>query len=110
MTDNETIKALECCGETPKCRECPYSQKCKYLLKDTIDLIRRQKAEIEELRKGFIADMEYFASEYDSKIKAEARKEFAERLKKVFWSRAECDILIRKAIDNLLEEMESERE
>ena len=43
--------------------------------------INRQKAEIEELRKGFAADMDYFASEYDSKIKAEAIKEFAERLK-----------------------------
>ncbi|MBR4973612.1 MAG: hypothetical protein IKY45_04015 [Clostridia bacterium] len=38
-------------------------------------------------------------------IKAEAYKEFAERLKQVFWSKAECDFLIRGIVDNLFNEL-----
>jgi signal recognition particle GTPase len=49
---------------------------------DILDLIKCQKAENEELRKGFTADADYFASEYDSKIKSEAIKGFAEEFEK----------------------------
>ena len=52
MTDEQIIKALERCGETPKCKECPYGKKCKDLPKDTLDLIKRQKAEIAGLIAG----------------------------------------------------------
>lgn len=44
-------------------------------------LIKRQRAEIEDLKKAFNVDFDRFASEYDSKIQAEAIKEFAEKLK-----------------------------
>ena len=56
LTDNEIIKALECCAKAPFCRpttNCPY--KCvdncveRHAL-DAIDLINRQKAEIERLQ------------------------------------------------------------
>ena len=60
--------------------------------------LNERVAEIEELRKGFTADADYFASEYDSKIKAEAIKEFAQKVKKAFPS-------IAHWIDNLLKEM-----
>lgn len=56
MTDNEIIKALECCGEEDKCKECPYYNKGNFkclnykFFKDLLDLINRQKAEIERLR------------------------------------------------------------
>ena len=55
MTDNEIIKALECCinEDGTKCNECPYDRYCEMLgnkmLNDTLDLINRQKAEIERL-------------------------------------------------------------
>lgn len=58
MTDNELIKALECCfeGTFKKCEECPLKSPedelfhCLYLKqKLTLDLINRQKAEIERL-------------------------------------------------------------
>ena len=85
MTDKEIIKALECCGNvvTSTCKGCPYhithNANCvKALMHDALDLINRQQAEIEELKKVVIDD---YASEYDSKIRAEAIKEFAERLK-----------------------------
>ena len=108
MTDNEIIKALECCKEAKLNQDC-LDLKCPFateygcnidkedLRNEALDLINRQKAEIErylhsikllekdveELKKGFTAAADYFASEYDNQIKAEAIKEFAERLKKV---------------------------
>ena len=82
MTDNEIIKALECCSING-CKNCKYKGKapdCMTVLqKDTIDLINRQKAEILELQKRIInwrADMDYRPDE----IKSEAIKEFAEEL------------------------------
>jgi hypothetical protein len=38
------------------------------------------KAEVEELKKGINIELENYASEYDNKIKAEAVKEFAEKV------------------------------
>lgn len=48
MTDNEIIKALECCGnQMYLCND----RRCKSkTLGDAIDLIKRQKAEIEQLK------------------------------------------------------------
>ncbi len=58
MTDEQIIKALECCNKSDNgkgCFECPYRQYCPDCLRrrneDTIDLINRQKAEIERLKK-----------------------------------------------------------
>lgn len=55
MTDNEIIKALDCCsyGSEFKCQECPAndcSLSCdSKLAKKALDLINRQNAEIEKL-------------------------------------------------------------
>lgn len=88
MTDNEIIKALECClGDNPPCFACKYDgdtttvDECMgALMKDAFDLINRQKAEIERLQK----ENEQFAyiGKLYSEIKAEAVKEFAELLNK----------------------------
>ena len=54
MTDNEIIKALKLHQQigVSSCDECPYKGKmCNIILtKDTLDLINRQKAEIERLQ------------------------------------------------------------
>ena len=57
MTDNEIIKALECC-KTPKCSNCAVCPKRHLgteclgdLITETLDLINRQKTEIERLEK-----------------------------------------------------------
>ncbi len=57
MTDNEIIKALECCNSTAKgscLNKCPYfnyTAKCSQaMIKDTLDLINRQQSQIEALR------------------------------------------------------------
>lgn len=59
MAESEIIKALECCcsqGEI-RCGECPYDMSATNgkwcdtaLLEDTLDLISRQKAEIETMK------------------------------------------------------------
>lgn len=52
MTDNEIIKALECCTtKGAKCSDCPAFKKvdrsdCKKYFRGAIDLINRQQAEI----------------------------------------------------------------
>ena len=60
MTDNEIIKALECCSKPvieEYCSECPYhlggQENCHKLLGDILDLINRQKAEIERLNEHY---------------------------------------------------------
>ena len=113
MTDNEIIKALECCiGNEGNCDICPqHSKDCvDELMQLALDLINRQKAEIERceniirladktikkqsaeierLAKGCGIITEEDENWYPSplktpeEIKAEAVKEFAERLKKV---------------------------
>ena len=85
MTDNEIIKALECLrGNAFDCGECPYCScypaPCEQqVAKDVLSLINRQKEEIERLKNR---DLQVEVSEkLEREIKAEAVKEFAERLK-----------------------------
>ena len=80
MTDEQIIKALECCAtdDGDDCFQCPYGNivykpgnggcvnRCR---KDALDLINRQKAEIERLLQKL------------QQAKSEAIKEFAEALK-----------------------------
>ena len=56
MTDNEIIKALECCIND-KCQECPLNKLfCgrEVATEYALDLINRQKAEIERLKKRLV--------------------------------------------------------
>ena len=96
MTDNDIIKALECCGcDNYQCDNCPYAYKTCTVYKDSIDLINRQKAEIERL-----------------KALAEAIKEFADKAVEKLtenYSGKYCR-WIDDTIDSLLKEMEEEEE
>lgn len=51
MTDNEIIKLLECCKKS-QCSKCYYSKECDGYtqVNYALDLINRQKAEIERLK------------------------------------------------------------
>lgn len=59
MTDNEIIKALECCGKPYNiCVECPMPNNIKddcrcgeHLANYALDIINRQQAEIEKIKK-----------------------------------------------------------
>ena len=48
-TDQEIIKALECCQGNWDCANCPYNDKCSSMHKDALDLINRLQAENERL-------------------------------------------------------------
>lgn len=94
MTDEQIIKALECCtkGTTSDvCVDCPLrttdicTEEENGVLKLALDLINSQKAEIERLEqeKGqFEADVEMFTDigKMYSELKAEAKKEFADMM------------------------------
>ena len=71
MTDNEIIKALECCTDdsngVTRCERCPYqTTDLDYciddLLEQALDLINRQQAEIERLQ-GRLAELEGYIEE-----------------------------------------------
>lgn len=81
MTDNEIIKALWCCSKGDvNYEQCPANGLCDtddYCFTGAIlDLINRQKAEIEMLNKTLVFEIN---SAFE-RGKAEAHKEFAERL------------------------------
>lgn len=105
MTDNEIIKALECCSKAEICADCEkmkcplflgLSGGCKYvdkenqLYSDALDLITRQQAEIDKLNAEnmlTISERNAFrTSFYDvlkqlKTAKSEAYKEFANEIK-----------------------------
>lgn len=100
MTDNEIIKALECCIDCD-CKNCPCQTENGHCMEidETLilDLINRQKAEIEKLKKRFDMSRKELSRrrEINSRIcelnknllterknaKSEAIREFAKKLK-----------------------------
>lgn len=63
MTDKEIIRALECCI-SPECENCPYDgddllRPCNHnLMKDALDLINRQQAELDDLKRDTIPKLQ----------------------------------------------------
>ena len=126
FTDEEIIKALELCNKPADpeiCENCPFCSdfKCLYILKaNALKLINRQKAEIEKLENARKKQAQFLSEErgqkYElidklSQVKAEAYKEFAERLKeKKLQSTLDARICTTEMIENLLKEMVGENE
>ena len=112
MTDNEIIKALECCKKPlseSNCKECAFyhSGRCSLnMLNAVLDLINRQKAEIERLKKN-IDGLNIFTKNHIKVIRLQAIKEFAKQVKMAFYY--EFDELIPSImadkIDSLVKEM-----
>ena len=90
MTDNEIIKALECCNYNhtwqKECFNCEYAtfeSNCgTELIKDALDLITRQKAEIEGWKEAFnnLDKIARPSVEYVKSEKIKTVDEFARRL------------------------------
>ena len=134
MTDSEIVKALECCNNNDigSCDRCPLDYKnnnlenCEGKLHEAaLALINRQKAEIYELQHKIAScnsEIEKLTEE-NTKLdganvlltvtlrnaRAEAIKEFAERLKMCRRDSYYNDILPLGAIDNLVKEMTSQQ-
>lgn len=109
MTDEQIIKALECCNGYD-CETCRALKYCDYmhpgaLARASLDLINSQKAEIERLKKN-IDGLNIFTKNLIKVIRLQSIKEFAERLKERYKKRMLCstNILINE-IDNLVNEM-----
>lgn len=127
MNDEQIIKAVDVC-KTGTCRGCPYhvlgTAGCiSILMKDVFGLINRQKAQIESLREenrilshdadtafqeGLNENRDLFKKEVEPEIKAEAYKEFAEKLKKRFYLSAGRCVADVYHIGTLLKEMVGE--
>lgn len=126
MTDNEIVKVLECC-RNGTCRECPYVDEgyCgRRMISGSLDLIKRQQAEIEEKFETIGQQGRYIKGlkEENEKIKtkiykmaidkalaekarAEAIKEFADKLKAIGTKEGAYDYVSVFEIDNLVKEM-----
>lgn len=132
IDDEKIIKALECCISSTAdeaCVGCPFNKQ-KLCDKDqwaleryALDLINRQNEEIEQWQEEANSWQTRFCEEIDNReeIKAEAYKEFAERIKlsiKANIVETLCNDIkgaykaeyILDDIDNLLKEMVGEEE
>ena len=137
LTDSEIVKVLECCVTYEFCTECPLVDNCPSdysLLKSALDLINRQKAEIERLNKQ-LEEFKFLESRVNSikntpkdtfsgalisiaegVARYEAVKEFAERLKEYVESYdvttgyrvTIVQAVEEETIDNLVKEMVGE--
>ena len=106
MTDNEIIRALECCKTWDDCKCCPYCVSGRYTCgehfnEDMLDFINRQKAEIERLNRDYSTAIETMSNSIRTS-RTEAVKEFAERLKE------KAFVILYQDIDNLLKELGGE--
>lgn len=130
FTDEEIIKALECHINAEDCVSCEVFGCCDEIIltERVLDLINRQKAEIERLKECPKCVYEYDGeiTEYCvqgpcsnfktvEQIKAEAYKEFAERLKNAAMScligdKYSYKIVTTKGIDKLLKELVGDEE
>lgn len=122
LTDNEIVKALELCGdEDASCEKCPFLKDdfCKFSLsKNALDLIKSLQAENERLKTDVLAKEEEYndmleqrnsVEKYLETAKAEAYKEFAEKLKKESYERIDLTAYVEvNDIDDLLKELVGE--
>lgn len=123
-TDEEIMKGLAACG-IDRCDDCPFYDedewKCNHNLPLlALDLLKKQQAEIERLKCemgklspkdcSYAVQMEV-SNNLETKIRAEAVKEFADRLKgmkyeSIEWAHGEHPYVVEESdIDNLVEEM-----
>lgn len=85
MTDQEIIKAVECCSKYRSCRECSLLEKdmapcLRILLINAKNLIVRQQAEIDGLKR-LLEQEERSTNLFAKKCYKDGRKEFAEEIK-----------------------------
>ena len=121
MTDEHIIEALEWCTYLDDCVNCPYYKKDCNCATIALDLIYRQKAEIERLEKELHLAKVEISKHFDYLDGAanEAVKEFAERLKEELRFNENCNFNCYDcfykckdyipAIDKLVKEMTEDR-
>ena len=118
MTDEKIIKAIKACVEIKDCSQCPYKNNnlldtsCfSKLFNEILVLINSQKAEIEKLKEKneSLDTLVLSYGDYVTKARAEAIKEFAERLKaEKFKYSPFGELVYVKDIDKLVKQMVGE--
>ena len=115
MTDNEIIKAMQCViGNDVKCSECTYQKVIPFpscrrkCAKNALDLINRQKAEIERLEEMLDSSVSSERNTVDNidYEKTEAIKEFAH----LVIERSSNGVIQISDIPDLVKEMAEENE
>lgn len=119
-TDEEIMKGLDSCCDTHNCLNCPYlkaGMSCiRIMQSDALSLIRKQQAEIERLKceigKLLPKDCSYavqmeVSNNLETKIRAEAVKEFWNRLKAQ--NTMDERIISVKSGDDLVKEMAGDK-
>lgn len=99
MTDEQIIKALECCSILD-CENCPNEKTCGEVdgtLK-ALDLIKRQKAEIERLKELVDTMGDYFPA----CIGCEGKTEFGERTDKCIYLIDTTNYCSQRGISNIM--------
>lgn len=123
LTDEEIIRNYEWCTgcTSDRCRECTMDEEgfCEEELQDLVlDLIKHQKSEIERLKGSTIVNNIMEIQRIKREAKAEASKEFAERLKLHSYIMSDesqtgiinmYSVVTVNRIDNLLKEMVGEK-
>lgn len=99
LTDNEIVKALKLLLELVLVEGCLQRAKT---ISNALDLINRLQEENERLKEEIKKEQLYNLRMTAHSVKAEAYKEFAERLKRRFLNKNE---VINNTIDNLLKEL-----
>lgn len=79
MTDNDVIKALECCVNAD-CENCPSKTICdsdtERLVVKVFDLINRQKAEIERLKQECSVEVNKTLMEFADRLKIRLERKY----------------------------------
>jgi hypothetical protein len=105
MTNKEIPKGFE--YHVPDDYSITPTDRCMMALDNALDLINRQQAEIERMQIRLRKERHQFADlgKMYSEIRAEAIKEFAEKLADVFYSHDKGDTYVREVVYNLVKEM-----
>lgn len=123
FTDEEIIKALQCHIKAEDCEGCEMFGGCEEIIltERVLDLINRQKAEIKKLKSeneilsrnadnAFQDGLNECRELFEPEIKAEAYKEFAEKLTSIGKQEGAYDLVSVFEIAELLKEMVGKEE
>ena len=126
MTDEQIVKALECCSRHGNCEGCPYADdECitaegeSILMKETVDLINRQKAGVEQWKEEANKYQTLWCDAVQDiqTAKSEAIKEFIKEHREIMMVFCDDDDQISLKVceydantDNLVKEMVGEEE
>lgn len=109
MTDEQIIKALECCREESLCEGCQYGKfrnkqgRCIYMMQDdALNLINRQKAEIKRLKESYAAYEETTGLKW---ARAKAITEYHEEVKKRCIESGIYPVIVKNIMEDVRKEL-----